>query len=234
MNDCKLPEVVLVDKNWDNKKSADYWDNFYKSNNLTEQATPFAKFCLDNLPKAGAILELGCGNGRDAVFFASLGYKVIACDVSKVATDNLQNQQTDKKIANLKILNTDFSKFNKHSNCFLQSANISAIYSRFSLHAVDSESASRTLKWCFVNLPVGGKLCIEVRSIFDELYGDGVLVGEHSFVTCHFRRFFCQKQLEKEIVDLGFKIDISIASRGFAPYKSEDPIIIRVIASKSK
>ena len=43
---------------------------------LENEKKDFAKFCLDYFPKDSHILDIGCGNGRDAVFFSEKGFRV--------------------------------------------------------------------------------------------------------------------------------------------------------------
>ena len=38
---------------------------------------------LNNIPKGGHILDLGCGSGRDSLEFIKRGYKITAVDGSK-------------------------------------------------------------------------------------------------------------------------------------------------------
>ena len=52
---------------------------------------------LENLPKGKqAILDIGCGSGRDSVFFANKGFEVVAIDGSKSLIELAQ--QTDTRI----------------------------------------------------------------------------------------------------------------------------------------
>ena len=52
---------------------------------------------LENLPKGKqAILDVGCGSGRDSVFFANKGFEVVAIDGSKSLIDLAK--QTDTRI----------------------------------------------------------------------------------------------------------------------------------------
>ena len=52
---------------------------------------------LENLPKGKqAILDVGCGSGRDSVFFANKGFEVVAIDGSKSLIELAQ--QTDTRI----------------------------------------------------------------------------------------------------------------------------------------
>lgn len=47
----------------------DYWENFYKNYDGNVEPSLFSKFVLENYAKANNhLIELGCGNGRDAIF----------------------------------------------------------------------------------------------------------------------------------------------------------------------
>jgi tellurite methyltransferase len=45
-------------------------------------ASEFAKEVIALLPRGGRVLDLGCGEGRDSVYFAACGFDVTALDVS--------------------------------------------------------------------------------------------------------------------------------------------------------
>ncbi len=44
---------------------------------------------FNNCPIKGNILDLGCGQGRDSIFLASLGYNVTAVDISTVGINQM-------------------------------------------------------------------------------------------------------------------------------------------------
>jgi SAM-dependent methyltransferase len=56
-------------------------ESFFGSTVEVDMAPLFARF-LPLLPKPAHILDAGCGSGRDALAFASLGHKVVAFDAS--------------------------------------------------------------------------------------------------------------------------------------------------------
>jgi len=197
----------------------DYWTGFYQQQKDLPPSL-FAEFCLPKISTSGKLLDLGCGNGRDARLFASNGISVVACDQCEKATQDLLD------IENIQVLNCNFLEL-PHK---LPNTTFSTIYSRFSLHAVSEDVALQTLKWCRTSLEPEGTLFIEVRSVLDELYGQGQAVARDAYQTDHFRRFIRQDELNETLVNLGFHIDTSVISRGFAPFQSEDPMIIRVIA----
>ena len=53
------------------KTNIDYWDNFYSGVDLKLGIpSQFAAFvAMEYLEKVNTILDIGCGNGRDSVFF---------------------------------------------------------------------------------------------------------------------------------------------------------------------
>ena len=65
-----------------------YWNNYYKKNILhNTKPSNFSKFCYNKFIKNGRkknILDIGCGNGRDAIFFFKKGLKVACIDKSDV------------------------------------------------------------------------------------------------------------------------------------------------------
>ena len=67
---------------------ADAWDERYAASGLVWSATPnqFVERELRDLPP-GRALDLACGEGRNAIWLASLGWQVTAVDFSQVALD---------------------------------------------------------------------------------------------------------------------------------------------------
>ena len=62
-------------------KYSDYWNNFYKKKIIPDYPSNFAKYCLKNFIKKNYnLLEIGTGNGRDAIYFskylAALSYNL--------------------------------------------------------------------------------------------------------------------------------------------------------------
>ncbi len=192
-----------------------YWNNYYKKGGPTNNPTEFAKWCLEHL-SGQSILEMGCGNGRDSMYFASKRYNVTAID------------QVDTNIKR-----TDRLEFVRHDFLGLPSdKKYDNIYSRFTLHSVDSSTASRIMKWAYNVLSDKGKLFIEVRTQFDELYGHGECVGVDEFMTTHYRRFIREESIREELTGLGFKIKFIGVSDGWAVFGNENPKVLRCIAER--
>ena len=109
---------------------------------------------------------------------------------------------------------------------------LDAVYSRFSLHAVDEEGAGRAIRWAYKNLSHGGLFLLEVRSVKDDLYGQGEEVGKDAFVCGHYRRFIRNEELVAELKSNGFEIEENIESKGLAIHGNTNPVIIRIVARK--
>ena len=79
------------------------WDKIYSDDSafFGEDASDFAQKCYSYFKEYGVkrILELGCGQGRDTIFFASNGFDVHAIDASKVAIENINQKIRQKNIS---------------------------------------------------------------------------------------------------------------------------------------
>src|SRR6187402_2050055 len=55
---------------------SDYWDEYYAARATTRRPLPsqFATFVAGELDRPHRVIELGCGNGRDSIFFSSFGH----------------------------------------------------------------------------------------------------------------------------------------------------------------
>ena len=54
---------------------------------LRDIPSPLAKLAEPYFPRRAQVLELGCGVGREAVFFAKQGHTVVATDSSDVVIE---------------------------------------------------------------------------------------------------------------------------------------------------
>ena len=192
-----------------------YWNKYYSKTHIRKPSN-FAKFCVKYFKPKTTILELGCGNGRDSIFFYNKKFKVVGID-SSLVIDTLPFS------IGLTFLRRDFTKL---PDCLVEN-----VYSRFSLHSVSKRDETRVLKWVYRNL-LDGVFCIEVRSVNDEYYGKGKKVGKDAYIDTHYRRFIRKERLEESLKKTGFKIIYSKEARDFAPFKKENPSIIRIIAKK--
>ena len=199
-----------------------YWEDYYKNNQDPGEESPFARFVLPFLKKNETLYELGCGNGRDSIFFEKFGVNIVAFDQCKNEVEYLNKHY---KTEYLSFEEADFTNLGERQL-------VAHIYSRFTLHSVNLEQEIRTLKWAYRALKERGLFYIEIRSIHDELFGKGEALTDNSFVTDHYRRFVEFDSFVSRLESAGFKVLYKLQSKGLAVYKSEDPIVIRVVVQK--
>ncbi len=218
-----LSYKVLKSSDFD--RDTDYWNSYYKHMPDISHPSSFAKDITKYLKESSTILDLGCGNGRDSIYFLSLGLNVTAIDASNLVIEMLQNQYQEESIC---FICDDFV-----CSSMIYAGQYDYCYSRFSLHAINEEQENELIKNVFKVLKTGGKFFVEVRSIHDELYGKGKAVGKNAYIyNGHFRRFLIREELERKLVEVGFKIVYSSEQTGFAPFEGTNPPIIRIILEK--
>lgn len=87
--------------------SNELWEYFEK----TEEVELFIEKYQKN--KNNKILDLGCGEGRDAIYLLDKGYNIEACDYSEEAIkicNKISNNKYQHSFFKLDIFNNDFSK----------------------------------------------------------------------------------------------------------------------------
>lgn len=203
-----------------------YWNQYYKNQVCSEEPSPFAQYVATLVEPGKQMVELGCGNGRDAVFFASLGLRITALDMSQEAITQLRS----RNIANAEFLCGDFVNSDVH-----QPDSYDYAYSRFTIHSINRNQEQVLLNNLFRGLYPGGKLFIEVRSVKDPLFGKGKQVEHNAFFyDNHYRRFIELNEFVESLEQRGFWVEYAQERTGFAPYGNDDPPVIRIVAVKPK
>ncbi len=200
-----------------------YWNLFYASNPEIEHPSLFAQYVYEQLENGKTLLELGCGNGRDSVYFSEK-VDVTAIDASDKAISDLNKKYQDR--SGIRFLCDDFV-----CAAALFQRQYDYCYSRFTLHAISEEQELSVISNVRHALKDSGLFFIEVRSINDELYGKGKPAGKNAFIyNGHYRRFIVLEELKNHLVQNGFRITYAEEAKGFAPFGDSDPPIIRIVA----
>lgn len=193
----------------------DYWNKFYAANGVVHKPSSFARHTEDNYFEYGkTLLELGCGNGRDAIFFAEKGKKVSALDLSSQTIQRLSSMN----LKNASFFNQDFSRLSNFKD-------FDYVYSRFTLHSISDESEKMVLQQLPKVIKSGGLFLLEARSLKDEKLAK-------TFGKGHFRRYLDYEATVTKIERLNFKVLEKVESQGLSPYQNENPFLIRIVAEK--
>ena len=172
------------------------WDKVYSNDSafFGENPSDFAQKCYSEFKKyeVKRLLELGCGQGRDTIFFASNGLDVHAIDSSKIAIENIKQKIRGKNIS------VHLRNFEARQALPFDTGYFDAIYSHmfYNMRFTDEElislfkESSRVLK-------NSGLLYFSVRSDKDVLYNKGKKIDTNIYEINGFQiRFFTKKQIE--------------------------------------
>jgi tellurite methyltransferase len=203
-----------------------FWNKYYSTditgdNAITTSPSSFAQFCSKYMRKNDSVVDLGCGNGRDTIYFSACGHETHGVDISPSVTDRFEGtnvQFTCKSIDDLED-NINLSK-------------CTVAYSRFSLHSVSKKSQDTIFKW--VADSDFEHFYIETRSVNDPRYGVGTQCVDDpdAFIDTHYRRFTRLSDLTTDLKNkYGFKIVHAEEDFTSANYKTDMAVVNRIICS---
>ena len=107
----------------DDKK---YWKEYYSKNSKPTNASTFAEFILPKLDSNKNLIELGCGNARDSIYFAQNNLNVVAVDQVQEEIDYLnENHKED----NILFVADDFTNLAKTESEDIKNTDFDYVYS---------------------------------------------------------------------------------------------------------
>lgn len=171
-----------------------YWRDYYASHRFNAQASLFATFVMEHyLTKGHRLLELGCGNGRDSMYFARHGVEVVAIDQVQEEIAYLNTYASSYEASSLDYTPPQFVAGDfTHLEDLHIPKEYDCIYSRFTLHSIDKKSQDKVLQDSLSLCAQEGILAIEVRGEKNALYGKGEAILDESgafIYDNHYRRF---------------------------------------------
>lgn len=217
------------------EESQKFWQDFYNKSSAQNKPSPFAIWCQDNyLYNVKSVLELGCGNGRDSLYFNQKGIKILAVDGSNIAIDLLKERSArlgkDEDAVFFSIEFSEIFRLKKNFRDFF--AQNTVAYSRFVLHSVPEKVEDVILSFATDVLPRSGRMFHEFRTIRDPLMRSGVQLGKNERMTDHYRRFIDPSVFRDKVKRLGWKELFFVESNGLAPFGNEDPVVARIVLEK--
>lgn len=207
----------------------EYWTEYYAKNATPTNASTFAEFVLPKLEENKCLIELGCGNGRDSIYFAQNKLNVIAVDQVQEEVDYLN---ANHKEDNITFVGDDFTNLANTDNELIKSGNFDYVYSRFTFHSINEVKEDRTLDWIQDSLLDGGYFLLEARSINDPMFKQGNALSETENFTDHYRRYMDLDKIVDKLESRNFEIIFKIEDNDLAVYKDDNPYVIRIIAKK--
>ncbi len=148
------------------------------------EPSSFARKAAAKMKEKGVrrVLDLGCGRGRESLFFASFGFEVTAADISDEALKNIRHPlvRTEKADVLEKVW---------------EPRSFEAVFANLSLHYFDRSETRRIVGGIENALTPGGLFFIRCKSTDDPLYGQGEPAGDGMYRLDHVRRFWNTAEL---------------------------------------
>lgn len=222
-------------------KEKDYYkayDKRYKQvyeNNMLwssmEQTKEVYNFIIDNnIKKTDKILELGCGEGRDAIFLLDNGYNVLAVDYSTTVINKCNELSKNKYIDN-------FKQFNLINDTLHEKFKF--IYSIAVLHMfVLDEHRNKFLNFIYEHLLEDGRalICVlgdgikEYTSNIKEAFNDSKRIVMNNNTELQIASTTCKivnwDTLEKEMNINNLKIDKKWISNDIPEFSSSMCVVV--------
>ena len=196
-----------------------FWDDYYRNKKFVFSNSDFSKLVKPYLKENSSIIDIGCGDGRDSIYFAKNKLFTEGIDISKKAIEI--NKQYENKFLKFSVLDLkNINSFNK----FYDFA-----YCRFLFHAINEDIENDLLIWMSNNIK--SSIFIETRILDKDIL---------NIKLDHYRRHFQEQDFINKLKSFDFKIIYSKSSKNFSRYKKEynvsdlkhDPLLLRVVISK--
>jgi ubiquinone/menaquinone biosynthesis C-methylase UbiE len=160
------------------------WQTKWAKNNWPTSRFARRVYLFLKNKKVKTILDLGCGSGRDSIFFTKKGFDVIALDVF---VDD--KQQEKLKRFDIKFLKEDIKNIKFKTNSF------DVIYAHLSLHYFNDKTTDKIFNNLYNILKPGGYIFVKCKSTTDPYFGQGKKIEENYYDFGHKRYFFTKEYM---------------------------------------
>ncbi len=206
------------------KTLINYWDNFYIKKNKIKESS-FARFVLNKVRKGRvkkSLIDIGCGNGRDSIFFSKNNFHVTGIDIS---------QKAIKKNLLFKNKNLNFIRFDIEKN--KTSKKFDIIYCRFFLHTINENGENKLLHLIKKMKKKNSVICFEFRNLKDQIFKKYKKRKHNQIVEFekgHYRRMINPIMfLEKCVKIIKCKMLYFKSSKNLSVVKYDNPNLSRII-----
>jgi SAM-dependent methyltransferase len=197
-----------------------YWNRYYGgSAHRPMVPSQFAAFVAGELSEPHRVVDVGCGTGRDALFFSHVGHRVVGIDGSESAIEVAQAEAaatgSTAEFICASITDADLP------DRIALGEGPRVVYARFFVHALTEAEQASLLDLAAVVTRQGDILATEYRTIRDK--SGSKVTGNH------YRRFITPADFQAEVIGRGFEIDYAVEGFGHAKYGADDAYVAREI-----
>jgi SAM-dependent methyltransferase len=202
-----------------------HWERFYVSadlERLPESPSLFAQWVHERAEKA-PIADLGCGNGRDAIWFADLGHPVRAYEYSNRARELTDRVAARRGVAvhGQKLNLEDTARVLRTGAGLAREPQPWHVYARGLLDVLAPSGRANLWRLASMAGRRGGQTYVEFRTPRSR--------GEPKYFGAHPRSYLVPERVVDEIQQHGGTVTERLVGRGLAPLGAEDPHICRLV-----
>jgi tellurite methyltransferase len=200
-----------------------FWREFYAKGH-TQSPSPFAIHCSKYIQDGMLIADVGCGNGRDSIHFAKMGWHVHAFDACHEAIASLNESLINMPKTGGRI----YPQVCRVRN--LPAIKLDVVYARFFIHAITPDDEYELLRWVEDWINPGGYLMIEARTVGDPLCATGKSYDHVTSYEGHYRRFQNPVEWLRRLypLDNPSLIEFHIG-QDLAKFDSANPEVMRIV-----
>lgn len=207
-----------------------YWNHYYFAprDYKTQAPSQFAAFIASEYATHPLVIDVGCGNGRDTLFFAQLGHDTLGIDGSQAAIEHCRQriQVFDRSPQKHEFKHANVADLPRDRDTQMRVAgHKKIIYSRFFLHAITPSEQTAFLEFAFACMQSEDVLALEFRTLEDEY--------RQKVTDAHYRRYIDLDKLTDQITtDFPGKVEYIAQGTGMAKYRSDDAYVARLVIQK--
>ncbi len=212
------------------QQSTVYWADFYSRTEYTSGSS-FFEFLAGRPDTPRRVLDIGCGDGRDACAFGQSGRQVLGLDRSHVGVAHAAEHAAALKLSeSVRFEVCDVSDRNHLREVLAghrdwAGSDATLYYLRFFLHSIPASVQEGLLAGIAEVARPGDVIAAEFRTVADE--------AQTKVHTRHYRRFQSGTALADQLETRhGFTVLHQEEGTGLSPYRGEDPVLCRIVARR--
>ncbi len=205
-----------------------YWASFYARKEFTGGSS-FFELVNARPDMPDAVVDIGCGDGRDSCAFGGAGRTVLGIDQSPIgvrrAAEHAEQSGLSDRVRFAECDVADVDEVGRLVDELVAGCDGPVLfYLRFFLHAVPEDVQERLLDAIRSHSRAGDLFAAEFRT--DK---DATRAKAHGK---HYRRFQNAAEFKSSLTALGFEVLYDVEDTGLSPYGDEDPVLYRIIARR--
>lgn len=208
-SDLRIDKIELIEEYWKRK-----WEFLKTQKDNLDEPNSFAKTALKEIKKSKLknILEVGCGNGKDSIYFAKNGLKVTATDFDKQPIEIIEKKIKKDKIKNLEVKVLNHAK----ELDTIPRESYDVVYSHLSMQYFKDSKTKKIFEDIYYLLKPKGLLIFKIKSTDDDLYGKGKLIEKDMYYLQHLRHFFSKDYIKERLYRFKIKSLKKVKEKSFS------------------